>query len=117
MIRRYRLSDLDEVLDARARASALAHPFLALDFPERERLAIRELHLPRAETRVWESGGLFGRTAKEAYYVSVDESINPPAVRDRGEVYIEIGLAVTRPAEHIVLRLGLWDGGAKVTEG
>jgi phage tail sheath protein FI len=68
-------------------------------------------------TRVWESGGLFGRTAKEAFYVSIDESINPQAVRDRGEVYIEIGLAVTRPAEHIVLRLGLWDGGAKVIEG
>jgi len=68
-------------------------------------------------TRVWESGGLFGRTAKEAFYVTIDESLNPAPVRDRGEVYIEIGLAVTRPAEHIILRLGLWDGGAKVSEG
>jgi phage tail sheath protein FI len=68
-------------------------------------------------TRVWEAGGLYGRTAKEAFYVTIDESINPAPVRDRGEVYIEIGLAVTRPAEHIILRLGLWDGGAKITEG
>jgi phage tail sheath protein FI len=68
-------------------------------------------------TRVWESGGLFGRTAKEAFYVTIDESLNPAPVRERGEVYIEIGLAVTRPAEHIVLRLGLWDGGSKITEG
>ena len=68
-------------------------------------------------TRVWESGGLFGRTAKEAFYVTIDESINPAPVRDRGEVFVEIGLAVTRPAEHIVLRIGLWDGGAKVSEG
>jgi len=68
-------------------------------------------------TRVWESGGLFGRTAKEAFYVTIDESINPEPVRELGEVFIEIGLAVTRPAEHIVLRLGVWDGGAKVTEG
>ena len=67
-------------------------------------------------TRVWESGGLFGRTAKEAFYVTIDESLNPAPVRDRGEVYIEIGLAVTRPAEHIILRIGLWDGGAKVSE-
>jgi phage tail sheath protein FI len=68
-------------------------------------------------TRVWEAGGLYGRTAKEAFYVTIDESLNPAPVRDRGEVYIEIGLAVTRPAEHIILRLGLWDGGAKITEG
>lgn len=68
-------------------------------------------------TRVWEGGGLFGRTAKEAFYVTIDESLNPPAVRARGEVFIEIGLAVTRPAEHIILRLGLWDGGARITEG
>jgi phage tail sheath protein FI len=67
-------------------------------------------------TRVWESGGLFGRTAKEAFYVTIDESLNPAPVRERGEVYIEIGLAVTRPAEHIILRIGLWDGGAKVSE-
>ena len=68
-------------------------------------------------TRVWESGGLFGRTAKEAFYVTIDESLNPAPVRDRGEVYIEIGLAVTRPAEHIILRVGLWDGGATISEG
>jgi phage tail sheath protein FI len=68
-------------------------------------------------TRVWESGGLFGRSAKEAFYVTIDESLNPAPVRERGEVYIEIGLAVTRPAEHVILRLGLWDGGAKISEG
>jgi len=68
-------------------------------------------------TRVWEAGGLFGRTAKEAFYVTIDESLNPAPVRDRGEVFVEIGLAVTRPAEHIILRIGLWDGGAKVSEG
>jgi phage tail sheath protein FI len=68
-------------------------------------------------TRVWEAGGLFGQSAKEAFYVTIDESLNPAPVRDRGEVIVEIGLAVTRPAEHIVLRIGLWDGGAKVSEG
>jgi len=68
-------------------------------------------------TRVWEAGGLFGRTAKEAFYVTIDESLNPAPVRERGEVIVEIGLAETRPAEHIVLRIGLWDGGAKVSEG
>lgn len=68
-------------------------------------------------TRVWEAGALFGRTAKEAFYVKVDEELNPPAVRDLGQVIVEIGLAPTRPAEYVVLRLGLWDGGARITEG
>jgi phage tail sheath protein FI len=67
--------------------------------------------------RVWEAGGLFGRTAKEAFYVKVDEELNPPAVRDLGQVVVEIGLAPTRPAEFVILRFGLWEGGARVTEG
>ncbi|MFE9960547.1 phage tail sheath subtilisin-like domain-containing protein [Micromonospora sp. NPDC005299] len=67
--------------------------------------------------RVYESGALFGATAKDAYYVSVDEANNPPATRNLGQVNIEIGLAVTRPAEYVVLRVGLWDGGTRITEG
>jgi phage tail sheath protein FI len=68
-------------------------------------------------TRVWEAGALFGATAKEAFYVQITDELNPPAVRDLGEVFVEIGLAPTRPAEYIVLRIGLWDGGAQISEG
>jgi phage tail sheath protein FI len=68
-------------------------------------------------TRVWEAGGLFGRTAKEAFYVKIDEELNPPAVRTLGEVIVEIGLAPVKPAEFVILRFGLWEGGARVTEG
>jgi uncharacterized protein len=68
-------------------------------------------------TRVWESGALFGASAKEAFYVLINDELNPPAVRDLGQVFVEIGLAPTRPAEYIVLRIGLWDGGTKVSEG
>ncbi len=68
-------------------------------------------------TRVWEAGALFGATAKEAFYVQINDELNPPAVRDLGQVIVEIGLAPTRPAEYIVLRIGLWDGGAQVSEG
>ncbi|MBK1699389.1 phage tail sheath family protein [Thiococcus pfennigii] len=67
-------------------------------------------------TRVWRDGALFGATAQEAFYVRVDEALNPPATRARGELYIEIGLAVVRPAEFIVVRIGLWDGGSSVTD-
>ncbi len=68
-------------------------------------------------TRVWQSGALFGRTAGEAFYVKIDEELNPPAVRDLGQVIVEIGLAPVRPAEHVVIRLGLWDGGTQISEG
>jgi phage tail sheath protein FI len=68
-------------------------------------------------TRVWQSGALFGTSAKEAFYVVVDEAHNPPAIRDLGQVVIEIGLAATRPAEFVVFEIGLWDGGTAVSEG
>ena len=68
-------------------------------------------------TRVWQSGALFGRTAAEAFYVKIDEELNPPAVRDLGQVVVEIGLAAVRPAEFVVVQLGLWDGGSRISEG
>ncbi|MGV9385762.1 phage tail sheath family protein [Nonomuraea sp. NPDC003707] len=68
-------------------------------------------------TRVWEAGALFGATAKEAFYVRITEELNPPAVRSLGQVIVEIGVAPTRPAEYVVLRIGLWDGGARISEG
>jgi phage tail sheath protein FI len=68
-------------------------------------------------TRIWQAGGLFGSTASEAFYIKIDEELNPPAVRALGEVFVEIGIAPTRPAEYVVLRLGLWDGGAQISEG
>jgi len=67
-------------------------------------------------TRIWRSGGLFGATAAQAFYVKIDEELNPEDVRALGEVYVEIGIAPTSPAEFIVLRLGLWDGGATISE-
>jgi phage tail sheath protein FI len=67
-------------------------------------------------TRVWEAGALFGATAKNAFYVQITEELNPPAVRDLGEVVVQIGIAPTRPAEFVVLQIGLWDGGTTVTE-
>ncbi|MGQ5640495.1 MULTISPECIES: phage tail sheath family protein [unclassified Streptomyces] len=67
-------------------------------------------------TRVWESGALFGRTAAEAFYVKIDEELNPPDTRDLGRVVVEIGVAPTRPAEFVHVRLGLWSGGARLGE-
>lgn len=67
-------------------------------------------------TRVWQAGALFGGTAKAAFYVRIDDELNPPAVRDLGQVNIEIGVAPVRPAEFVVIRIGLWDGGSQASE-
>jgi phage tail sheath protein FI len=54
---------------------------------------------------LYRSGALKGDTPEEAYYVKCDAETNPPAERDDGEVTTEIGLAATRPAEFIVVRI------------
>lgn len=67
-------------------------------------------------TRVWQDGALFGATAQEAFQVRIDEALNPPSVRALGRLNIEIRVAPVRPAEFIVVRIGLWDGGGDVSE-
>jgi len=67
-------------------------------------------------TRVWRDGALFGATPEQAFYVRIDEALNPPSTRAIGRLYVEIGVAPVRPAEFIIVRIGLWDGGSEVTE-
>ncbi len=61
-------------------------------------------------TNVWRSGALFGNTPAEAFYVRCDASLNPPEVRDLGQVITEIGVAVVQPAEFVVFRISQWSG-------
>ncbi|MGZ6838866.1 MAG: phage tail sheath family protein [Frankiaceae bacterium] len=67
-------------------------------------------------TRVWRDGALFGATAKDAFYVRIYEALNPPSTRKLGRLYIEIGVQPVYPAEFIVVRIGIWDGGSEVAE-
>jgi hypothetical protein len=67
-------------------------------------------------TRVWRSGALFGATPAQAFYVKIDEELNPPSVQALGQVIIEIGLAPVHPAEFVIIRIGMWDGGSSVSE-
>ncbi|WP_214102573.1 phage tail sheath subtilisin-like domain-containing protein [Acrocarpospora catenulata] len=68
-------------------------------------------------TRVWTDGALFGATAAEAFYVKIDDENNPPAVRDLGRLVVDIGVAPVRPAEFVVVRIGMSQGGSQVQEG
>jgi phage tail sheath protein FI len=67
-------------------------------------------------TRVWRDGALFGAKAEEAFYVRIDEALNPFSEQQLGRLHIEIGLRPTYPAEFIIVRIGIWSGGAEVTE-
>jgi phage tail sheath protein FI len=68
-------------------------------------------------TRVWRDGALFGAKADEAFYVRIDEALNPPSTQALGRLYIEIGVRLTYPAEFIIVRIGIWQGGSDVSEG
>jgi Bacteriophage tail sheath protein len=55
--------------------------------------------------RVWQQGGLAGRSESEAFYVKCDAETNPTEVREAGRVVTEIGLAPSVPAEFVVVRI------------
>ena len=59
---------------------------------------------------VWRDGALFGASPAEAFYVKVDDELNPPESRDLGRLIIEIGLAPVKPAEFVIFRISQWAG-------
>jgi phage tail sheath protein FI len=61
-------------------------------------------------TNVWRSGALFGSTADQAFFVKCDAENNPVEVRELGQVVIEVGVAIVRPAEFVIFRITQWAG-------
>jgi hypothetical protein len=68
-------------------------------------------------TRVWRDGALFGATADQAFYVRIDDVLNPFSEQALGRLHIEIGVRPSYPAEFIIVRIGIWQGGAQISEG
>jgi hypothetical protein len=66
---------------------------------------------------LYRRGALVGATAAEAFYVKCDAETNPPSVREAGQVITEVGLALARPNEFIVVRLISTPSGTSVTNG
>jgi len=64
----------------------------------------------------WRAGALFGNKEEEAFYVRIDEVLNPDSQRALGRLTIEIGVRPSYPAEFIVVRIGIWAGGGDVSE-
>lgn len=52
-----------------------------------------------------------------SFYVRIDSALNPPSTQALGQLYIEVGIQPAYPAEFIILRMGIWQGGSSVTEG
>lgn len=52
----------------------------------------------------WAIGALVGPKEEQAFYVKCDAETNPPESVDLGRVITEVGLAVVRPAEFVILR-------------
>lgn len=63
----------------------------------------------------WSQGGLRGATPQQAYFVQCDTTNNTLASVEAGQVNIQVGVALQRPAEYVVINIGQFDGGATVT--
>ena len=68
-------------------------------------------------TRVWRDGALFGNKPDEAFYVRIDETLNTDATRALGQLFIQIGVRPSYPAEFIIVKIGIWQGGSSLSEG
>jgi uncharacterized protein len=64
----------------------------------------------------WRAGALFGNKAADAYYVRIDDALNPFSEQQLGRLHIEIGVRPSYPAEFIIVRIGIWAGGSDVSE-
>jgi putative acetyltransferase len=56
MIRAYKQSDINSIIDIWYVASLAAHPFLESDFLEKEKIKIKEVYMPNTITWVYSSG-------------------------------------------------------------
>lgn len=62
----------------------------------------------------WKQGGLYGDTVASAYYVKCDADNNTEATIANGELNVEVGVALQRPAEFVIIKIGQKDGGVSV---
>ena len=69
------------------------------------RMKIR-LSLVSFLTALWQKGAMMGDQAEQAFFVRCDESNNPPAVRERGQLIADVGVAASVPFEFVVVRIG-----------
>ena len=72
--------------------------------------------IERLLTDLFTAGGLAGQVPQDAFFVKIDEEINPQDQRDNGVLNALIAVAPTVPLEFLIVRLIVENGIAKVTE-
>jgi hypothetical protein len=58
----------------------------------------------------WAGGALLGDKPDQAYFVRCDRSTMTQNDLDNGRVVSLIGVAVVKPAEFVIFRIGQWTG-------
>jgi uncharacterized protein len=56
----------------------------------------------------WRNGALAGSTSEQAYFVRCDRSTMTQDDLDQGRLVCVIGVALVKPAEFVIFRIGLW---------
>lgn len=63
-------------------------------------------------TVVWRNGALEGTKPEEAYFVKCDRTTMTQTDIDNGRLICVIGVAPVKPAEFVIIRIGLWTANA-----
>lgn len=61
----------------------------------------------------WQSGSLIGRTPNQAFFVRCDRTTITQNDLDRGRLICLIGVALIKPAEFVIFRIGQWTADKK----
>lgn len=59
-------------------------------------------------TVVWRNGALEGTSVEEAFFVKCDRETMTQTDIDNGRLICQIGIAPVKPAEFVIIRIGLW---------
>jgi len=59
-------------------------------------------------TQVWRDGGLEGTKVEEAYFVKCDRTTMTQTDIDNGRLIVLVGVAPVKPAEFVIIRIGLF---------
>lgn len=64
-------------------------------------------------TLVWRNGGLEGTKPEEAFFVKCDRTTMTQTDIDNGRLICVVGVAPVKPAEFVIVRIGLWTAHAE----
>ena len=64
-------------------------------------------------TLVWRNGALEGTKVEEAYFVKCDRTTMTQTDIDSGRLIVVVGVAPVKPAEFVIIRIGLWTAHAE----